>query len=194
MREGKVERKTKETAVAVRLALDGTGEYKLDMGMPFLEHMLAQLTFHGGLDLEGKGEGDLEVDAHHLVEDVGICLGQALLDALGEKRGIRRFGWAVVPMDEALVMTAIDISERPYLAFDVDFPQPRVGTFETRLLREFFRALANHAAITVHIRKFSGDESHHLAEACFKSFGQALRQAVGLREGEEAVPSKKGII
>lgn len=189
-----INRKTNETDIKVLLNLDGKGESFVRTGVGFFDHMLNLWARHACFDLELTGEGDLFVGAHHTIEDIGICLGQAIKEALGDKKGIARFGQAVVPMDESLIMTAIDISGRGFLAFEVDFPSPRVGDFDTELVEEFLRALAVNGGLTLHIRKSSGTNCHHICEAIFKSLGRALRGAVSFDERIKDIPSTKGII
>ncbi|ROR34464.1 imidazoleglycerol-phosphate dehydratase HisB [Inmirania thermothiophila] len=190
---GEVERRTGETAVAVRLVLDGTGRAEVATGVPFLDHMLEQVARHGLLDLEVRARGDVHVDDHHTVEDVGITLGQALARALGDKAGLTRFGHAYVPLDEALARVVVDLSGRPGLCYEVDFPRARIGTFDVDLVREFFQGLVNHAGMTLHVDLLRGRNAHHIAECLFKAFGRALRQAVAPdpRLGG-AIPSTKG--
>ena len=173
-----VERNTLETQIRITLDLDGTGEGRFRTGVPFLEHMLDQIARHGLLDLDIQAEGDLHIDAHHTVEDVGITLGQALAKALGDKRGIRRYGHAYVPLDEALSRVVVDLSGRPMLTYNVDYTRALIGGFDVDLLREFFQGLTNHAALTLHIDNLRGLNAHHQAETVFKAFGRALRMAV----------------
>lgn len=177
-REARVERATKETDITVELALDGEGRVEAATGVGFFDHMLDALGRHGLLDLAVRADGDVEVDAHHTVEDVGIVIGQAIDRALGDKRGITRFGSATVPMDEALVLAAVDVSGRGQLHWDVGLPFGMVGAFDTQLAKEFFIALAANARITLHVRELAGENAHHVIEACFKAVGRALRQAV----------------
>jgi imidazoleglycerol-phosphate dehydratase len=195
MRKAQVQRDTKETQVFVALDLDGTGEARLESGIPFLDHMLDQLARHGGMDLTVRAKGDLEIDAHHTVEDIGITLGQALAKALGDKKGIRRYGHAYVPLDEALSRAVVDFSGRPGLEFHVKFTRARVGEFDVDLTHEFFQGLVNHAQATVHIDNLRGDNSHHQCETVFKAFARALRMAVepDPRAGGK-VPSTKGAL
>ena len=193
-RRARIERTTGETAVVVELDLDGTGATSISTGVPFFDHMLDALGRHALLDLTVKAEGDLEVDSHHTVEDVGICLGRALADALGDKAGIRRFGSAAVPLDEALVLAAVDISGRGSLTYEVDVPIELIGTFDTTLAREFLGAVASNAAITVHLHEVSGENAHHIIEAAFKAFARALREAVEPDPGVTGVPSTKGVL
>lgn len=192
-RTATVRRETRETRVALELDLDGTGKGERKVGIPFLEHMLDQVARHGMLDLDIVAEGDLHVDAHHTVEDVGICLGQALRDALGDKGGIRRFGHAYVPLDEALSRVVVDCSGRPGLEYHVAYPRARIGEFDVDLIREFFQALVNHAGLTLHLDTLRGRNAHHIAETLFKGFGRALRMALepDPRLGG-ATPSTKG--
>ncbi len=193
MRTASVERNTRETRITVRLNLDGNGQSVLDTGLPFFEHMLDQVARHGLLDLDIHARGDLEIDAHHTVEDVGITLGQAFSQAIGDKKGIRRYGYAYVPLDEALSRVVIDFSGRPGLEFRVQFPRARVGDFDVDLTHEFFQGFVNHAHVTLHIDSLSGSNSHHIAETVFKAFGRALRIAVGADERMQGViPSTKG--
>ena len=188
-----IDRSTKETQIAVELNLDGTGGADLDIGVPFLEHMLDQVARHGMFDLAVKAKGDLEIDAHHTVEDVGISLGQAFRQALGDKRGIRRYGHAYVPLDEALSRVVLDFSGRPGLDYHVEYPRARVGEFDIDLLREFFQGFVNHAMVTLHIDNIRGRNTHHIAETIFKAFGRSLRVAVELDPRMEGIlPSTKG--
>lgn len=188
-----VERNTNETQIAIELNLDGKGLSKLQTGLPFFDHMLDQITRHGMFDLSIDAKGDLEIDAHHTVEDVGITLGQAFAKALGDKKGIRRYGHAYVPLDEALSRVVIDFSGRPGLEFRVQFPRARVGDFDVDLTHEFFQGFVNHASVTLHIDNLSGSNSHHIAETIFKAFGRAMRIAVENDERMQGiVPSTKG--
>ena len=192
-RQASVDRSTKETQISVVLNLDGTGGAELDIGVPFLEHMLDQVARHGMFDLAVKATGDLEIDAHHTVEDVGISLGQAFRQALGDKRGIRRYGHAYVPLDEALSRVVLDFSGRPGLDYQVEYPRARVGEFDVDLLREFFQGFVNHAMVTLHIDNLRGRNSHHIAETIFKAFGRALRVASEPDPRMEGIlPSTKG--
>ncbi|MCF7985509.1 MAG: imidazoleglycerol-phosphate dehydratase HisB [Thiohalocapsa sp.] len=177
-RTAEIERNTLETEIRVSLDLDGTGRSRFSTGVPFLEHMLDQIARHGLIDLDIAADGDLHIDAHHTVEDIGITLGQALAKALGDKKGIRRYGHAYVPLDEALSRVVVDLSGRPGLTFEVDFTRAAIGSFDVDLFREFFQGLVNHAAITLHIDNLRGDNAHHQAETVFKAFGRALRMAV----------------
>jgi imidazoleglycerol-phosphate dehydratase len=190
-----VERNTLETQIRITLDLDGTGEGRFRTGVPFLEHMLDQIARHGMLDMDIQAAGDLHIDAHHTVEDVGITLGQALAKALGDKRGIRRYGHAYVPLDEALSRVVVDLSGRPMLTYNVDYTRALIGGFDVDLLREFFQGLTNHAALTLHIDNLRGTNAHHQAETVFKAFGRALRMAVeqDTRMGG-ITPSTKGAL
>jgi imidazoleglycerol-phosphate dehydratase len=190
-----VERNTLETRIRVTLDLDGTGRASFRTGVPFLEHMLDQIARHGMLDIDIVADGDLHIDAHHTVEDVGITLGQALAKALGDKRGIRRYGHAYVPLDEALSRVVVDLSGRPMLTYNVDYTRALIGGFDVDLLREFFQGLTNHAALTLHIDNLRGINAHHQAETVFKAFGRALRMAVepDARMGG-VTPSTKGAL
>ena len=192
MRMAEVKRQTKETDIEVKLVVDGEGKADVSTGIGFLDHMLITLARFSLLDIFLKAKGDLYVDQHHLVEDIGICLGQALDKALGERKGIKRFGFAIAPMDEALVLTSIDISGRGGFWKDFSLKKTKVGGFETETVEEFFRQLAFNARITLHLKLLSGDNLHHIIEAIFKSFALALREAVKI-EGEE-IPSTKGMI
>jgi imidazoleglycerol-phosphate dehydratase len=194
MRKAKLERKTKETAVAVRVDLDGRAAGKIATGVGFLDHMLELLARHAAVGLSVKAVGDVHVDDHHVVEDVGIVLGQSLKQALGKKAGVARYGWAAVPMDEALVMCAVDLGGRPYLAFDLSLPAKRVKGFDTELVEEFFRALANAAGMNIHLRQLAGRNTHHVIEAAFKAFARALGQAVQVSGRVKGVPSTKGVL
>ena len=195
MRKADIQRDTKETQVFVSVNLDGTGEAKLDSGVPFLDHMLDQIARHGAIDLAVKARGDLEIDAHHTVEDIGITLGMAVAKALGDRKGIRRYGHAYVPLDESLSRAVIDFSGRPGLVFQVAFTRARVGEFDVDLAREFFQGFANHALATVHLDNLRGVNAHHQCETLFKAFARALRTAVEVdpRAGG-AVPSTKGTL
>jgi imidazoleglycerol-phosphate dehydratase len=191
-REVTLVRKTGETDITVTVSLDGVGTTRIETGVPFFDHMLDAFGRHATFDLAVDAVGDLDVDAHHTVEDVGIVIGQAIAQALGDKAGITRFGSSVVPMDEALVLSAIDISGRGQLHYSVDLPIEIVGTFDTTLAKEFFIALAANAGLTLHIRSFTGENSHHLIEAAFKAVARALRDAVSLDPRVSGVPSTKG--
>ncbi len=192
-RTASITRNTKETQITVGVNLDGDGRCTLKLGVPFLEHMLEQVARHGLIDLSIEAKGDLHIDAHHTVEDVGITLGQALAKAAGDKKGIRRYGHAYVPLDEALSRVVVDFSGRPGLEYHVEYPRARVGEFDVDLLHEFFQGLANHAQLTLHVDALRGKNSHHIAETVFKAFGRALRAALERdpRAGD-VVPSTKG--
>ena len=177
-RTASIERNTLETQIQVAIDLDGSGQAKLVTGVPFLEHMLDQVARHGLIDLDIQASGDLEIDAHHTVEDIGISLGQAFAQALGDKKGIRRYGHAYVPLDEALSRVVVDFSGRPGLEYGVDYPRARIGDFDVDLLREFFQGFVNHAQVTLHIDCLRGKNAHHIAETIFKAFGRALRMAL----------------
>src|SRR5690606_25408434 len=195
MRKAEISRTTAETALSVMLNLDGTGAYDNQTGVGFFDHMLDQLARHAMIDLTIRATGDLHVDAHHTVEDVGIALGRALAEALGDKRGIRRYGSCHLAMDEALVRAALDLSGRPFLVWKVDFPTAKIGTFDTALVREFFTALAMNARMTLNVAKLDGENSHHIAEAAFKAVAQALRAAVEPDPRmADAIPSTKGTL
>jgi len=193
-RNATVARATSETDVTVTLGLDGDGAVSVATGVPFFDHMLDAFGRHGLFTLTVAAEGDLEVDAHHTVEDVGICLGQALTEALGDKRGIRRFGSAIVPMDEALVLASVDISGRGQLHYAVDVPIELIGTFDTTLAKEFMVALATNGGVTVHVRRLAGENAHHIIEAAFKALARALAEAVALDPRVSGVPSTKGLL
>lgn len=194
-RSATVSRDTLETQITVSVCLDGTGKAEFDTGLPFLEHMLDQIARHGMVDLNIKANGDLHIDAHHTVEDIGITLGQALAQAVGDRRGILRYGHAYVPLDEALSRVVIDFSGRPSLHYDVPFTRASVGDFDVDLFSEFFHGLVNHAQLTLHIDNLKGENSHHQAETVFKAFGRALRMAVSADErAPSAMPSTKGVL
>ena len=193
-RMAKIDRKTKETSIQLSLNLDGNGTSELDSGIPFLDHMLEQIARHGLIDLNIKASGDLQVDAHHTVEDIGICLGEALRDALGDKAGIVRYGYAYVPLDEALSRVVLDLSGRPGLVYQVEFPKETVGGFDIELFKEFFQAVSNHGRITLHVDAIRGDNNHHIIETVFKAFGRALRMAVAADARQSGVPSTKGAL
>lgn len=195
MRSAKVSRNTLETQITVEINLDGSGKVKLDTGLAFLEHMLDQIARHGLIDLDIAAKGDLHIDAHHTVEDIGITLGQAFTQAIGDKKGLRRYGHAYVPLDEALSRVVLDISGRPGLVFNADFVRSNVGEFEVDLIREFFQGFVNHALVTLHIDNLAGENAHHQAETIFKAFGRALRVALELDPRMAGVmPSTKGTL
>jgi len=189
-----IDRTTGETTVSVTLDLDGGGVTRVSTGVPFFDHMLDALGRHSLIDLTVEAQGDLEVDAHHTVEDVGICIGRALAEALGDRAGIRRFGSAAVPLDEALVLAAVDISGRGSLTYEVEVPIEFIGTFDTTLAREFLIALAANAGMTLHLHEVAGDNAHHIIEACFKALARALREAVEPDPRVTGVPSTKGVL
>lgn len=193
MREAEIERKTKETEIRLKINLDGTGESQIDTGIGFFDHMLISMARFGYFDLDVSLVGDLQVDAHHTIEDCGIVLGQAIAKALGERRGIERIGDALLPMDEALVQVALDLSNRPYLAWNVPCPDGMVGEFPVEMAEEFFRAVAVHGGITLHINLLAGKNRHHILEAVFKAFGRALGKASGKNRREEVL-STKGVL
>lgn len=192
-RDASIDRNTKETRITVSVNLDGEGAGRFATGVPFLEHMLDQVARHGMIDLEIDAQGDLDIDAHHTVEDIGITLGQAVARAVGDKAGINRYGHAYVPLDEALSRVVLDFSGRPGLDYHVEYPRARIGEFDVDLFREFFQAFCNHAGVTLHIDNLRGRNAHHIAETVFKAFGRALRAALAIdpRRGGE-VPSTKG--
>ncbi|MFA5825162.1 MAG: imidazoleglycerol-phosphate dehydratase HisB [Gallionellaceae bacterium] len=195
MRSAKVTRNTLETQISVELNLDGSGKVKLDTGLPFLEHMLDQIARHGLIDLDITAKGDLHIDSHHTVEDIGITMGQAFAQAVSDKKGLRRYGHAYVPLDEALSRVVLDISGRPGLVFNAEFTRSNVGEFEVDLIREFFQGFVNHALVTLHIDNLAGDNAHHQAETIFKAFGRALRVALELDPRMAGVmPSTKGTL
>jgi len=192
-RQASVERNTLETQIQVKVNLDGTGECNMDTGVPFLEHMLDQVARHGLIDLDITAKGDLHIDAHHTVEDIGITLGQAVSQALGDKKGIVRYGHAYVPLDEALSRVVIDFSGRPGLEYNVKFVRSSIGDFDVDLFHEFFQGFINHANVTLHIDNLSGDNAHHIAETIFKAFGRAVRMAMAADARMQGVmPSTKG--
>ena len=193
MRKGRIERKTAETAIAVEVNLDGTGQYDVSTGIGFLDHMLEQLARHGLIDIDLEAKGDLHIDFHHTVEDCGIVLGQAVAKALGDKAGITRYASVDLPMDEAMTRVAIDVSGRPYLVWRVDFTRPKLGEMDTELFREWFQAFAQNAGITLHIENVYGENHHHIAETCYKGLARALRVAIAPDPRQAGrVPSTKG--
>ncbi len=195
MRQAQVTRNTLETQISIDLNLDGTGKSALNSGVPFLDHMLDQIARHGMIDLGITAKGDLHIDAHHTVEDIGITLGQAFTQAVGDKKGLRRYGHAYVPLDEALSRVVIDLSGRPGLVFNVDFIRARIGDFDVDLIHEFFQGFINHALVTLHIDNLSGKNAHHQAETIFKAFGRALRVAIEHDPGAVGIiPSTKGTL
>ncbi|WP_299925540.1 imidazoleglycerol-phosphate dehydratase HisB [uncultured Pelagimonas sp.] len=195
MRQATISRQTAETAISVEINLDGSGTYDNKTGVGFFDHMLDQLSRHSLIDMTVRCDGDLHIDDHHTVEDVGIALGQAMVSALGDKRGIRRYGDCLLAMDDALVRTALDLSGRPFLVWNVDLPTQKIGTFDCELVREFFQALSTHGGITLHVDALHGINSHHIAEAAFKSVARALREAVEPDPRKaDAIPSTKGML
>ncbi len=195
MRRAKIERSTAETAITVEINLDGSGLYDNQTGVGFFDHMLDQLARHALIDMKIRAKGDLHIDDHHTVEDTGIALGQALAKALGDKRGIRRYGSCLLPMDEALIRAALDLSGRPFLVWNLDLPTSKIGTFDTELVREFFTAFAMQSGMTLHVDKLHGRNSHHIVEAAFKAVAQSLRTAVETdARKSDAIPSTKGTL
>lgn len=195
MREAKITRKTAETDIALSLCLDGTGKSEIDSGCGFLDHMLTLFAKHGRFDLTLTCQGDTQVDDHHTVEDIGICLGTALVQALGDKRGIFRYGSQILPMDETLVLVALDLSGRSYLGYELKIPTEKVGTFDTELVEEFFLAFVRSAACNLHLRQLAGKNSHHIIEGTFKALGRALRAAVAIdAQAAQEIPSTKGVL
>jgi imidazoleglycerol-phosphate dehydratase len=192
-RRASVTRRTKETAITASVELDGTGDFKVATGVGFLDHMIEQLARHSLIDITLKAEGDLRIDQHHTCEDSGIVLGQAVARALGDKKGIARYGAAYLPMDETLTRVALDVSGRPYLVWKVAFTRPKIGEMDTELFREWFQAFAQHAGLTLHVETLYGENSHHIAETCYKALAKALRQAIAIDERQSGrVPSTKG--
>ncbi|MBL8672769.1 MAG: imidazoleglycerol-phosphate dehydratase HisB [Alphaproteobacteria bacterium] len=194
-RRARVERNTKETRIAAAVDLDGSGAYSVATGIGFLDHMLEQLSRHSLIDLTLKAEGDLHIDFHHTTEDSGYAIGEAVSRALGDRRGIRRYGHAYIPMDETLTRVALDASNRPYLVWQVAFTRPKLGDFDTELFKEWFQAFAQSAGLTLHVQNLYGENNHHIAESCFKGLAQALRDAVAIDPRKaDAVPSTKGVL
>lgn len=195
MRAATIERKTRETEIFVALELDGTGEYDIETGIGFFDHMLGAFARHAALDLKIRAEGDLDVDMHHTVEDVGIVIGQALAQALGDGAGIRRFGHAYIPMDEALARAVVDVSRRPYLVWRVELARPKIGEMDTELFKEWFHALAMNGGLSLHVESLSGTNTHHIVESCFKAVARAVRDAVEIDpRAEGQAPSTKGVL
>jgi len=195
MRSATITRNTAETQISVTINLDGTGQYDNQTGVGFFDHMLDQLSRHSLIDMTIRAAGDYHIDDHHTVEDTGIALGQAIVQAVGDKKGINRYGSCLLPMDDALVRAALDISARPFLVFNLDMPTQKIGNFDTELVREFFQALSTHAGLTLHIDQLHGLNSHHIAEAAFKSVARALRQAIEIDPRmSQALPSTKGAL
>ncbi len=195
MRIGEIDRKTAETDIKLFLDLDGIGESDIDTGVGFLDHMLTLFSRHGRFDIRLGCDGDVYIDDHHSVEDIGICLGKAFKEALGDMRGINRYGHIILPMDETLILCAADISGRAHLSFEAEFPSEKIGTFDTELVEEFFEAFVRSSDITLHIRQLSGKNSHHIAEGIFKAFARTMRTAVAIdKEFEDEIPSTKGVL
>jgi imidazoleglycerol-phosphate dehydratase len=194
MRKAEITRNTKETRIGVKLNLDGSGKSSIATGVPFLDHMLEQVARHGVFDLEVSANGDLQIDAHHMVEDVGITLGQAFAKAIGDKKGVRRYGHAYVPLDEALSRAVVDLSGRPGLEYHIEFSRARIGEFDVDLVHEFFQGFVNHALVTLHVDNLKGTNAHHQAETAFKAFARALRMAVEADARVKDVPSTKGTL
>jgi imidazoleglycerol-phosphate dehydratase len=195
MRQAKIERKTKETEIAVAVNLDGSGRSEIATGIGFLDHMLDQLSRHSLIDLTVKAKGDLHIDFHHTTEDTGIAIGEAVSKALGERKGINRYGDAMIPMDETLTRVALDASNRPYLIWKVNFTKPKLGEMDTELFKEWFQAFAQNAGLTLHIENLYGENNHHIVESCFKGLARALRQAVEIDPRKsDAIPSTKGVL
>ncbi|CAA7619412.1 Imidazoleglycerol-phosphate dehydratase [Magnetospirillum sp. LM-5] len=195
MRRATIERKTTETSIGVTIDLDGSGSYSVDTGIGFLDHMLEQLSRHSLIDLTVNADGDLHIDAHHTTEDAGIAIGQAVAQALGDRKGITRYGQALIPMDETLTRVAIDLSNRPYLVWRVDFGRDKLGDMDTELFKEWFQAFAQAAGATLHVECLYGENNHHIVESCFKALARALRQAIEIDPRKaDAVPSTKGVL
>ncbi len=195
MRQTEIIRKTAETDITLSLCLDGEGKGTIDTGCGFLDHMLTLFSRHGSFDLNVKCTGDTQVDYHHTAEDIAICLGDAFKNALGDMKGITRYGSFILPMDESLILTAVDISGRSYLGYDLSIPTEKVGDFDTELTREFFEAFVRHAGVTLHIKQLSGYNSHHIIEGTFKSFARTMKQAVAIDEkNKDKIPSTKGVL
>lgn len=195
MREASVERNTKETEIKVKVGLDGSGVYQIETWIGFLDHMLEQLSRHSLIDLTVKAKGDLHIDFHHTTEDTGIAIGEAVAKALGDRRGITRYGSALIPMDETLTRVALDLSNRPYLVWKVAFSKPKLGDMDTELFKEWFQAFAQAAGVTLHIENLYGENNHHIVESCFKGLARALREAIEIDPRKtDAVPSTKGVL
>ncbi len=192
MRTSKIERITNETKINLFLKLDGVGKSTVKTCIPFLDHVLDQLVFHSSIDLELNAEGDIEIDFHHTVEDCGICLGKAFMEALGDKKGINRYGFFLLPMDDALIRVALDFSGRSFLSWKVNFPTNRVGDFDLELVREFFNAFSTNSGATLHVEMLDGFNSHHISEAIFKAMGKSIKMAVAKNKDVEIIPSTKG--
>lgn len=195
MRSSEIARQTKETDIRLKLNLDGTGKSNVNTGVGFLDHMLTLFARHGNFDLDVTCRGDIQVDDHHSVEDIAICLGSAFADALGDMAGINRYGHIILPMDEALILCAVDISGRSYLGYEMEIPTEKVGTFDTQLTQEFFLAFVRKAGLTLHIHQLTGTNSHHIIEGAFKAFGRVMKQAVAIDPSQEGrIPSTKGVL
>ena len=195
MRIGEINRKTSETVITTYLDLDGIGEADIDTGVGFFDHMMTLFTRHGRFDIRLSCDGDTYVDDHHSVEDIGICLGKAFKKALGDMRGINRYGHIILPMDETLILCAVDISGRAHLSFEADFPTEKIGTFDTELVEEIFEAFVRSSNVTLHIKQLSGKNSHHIAEGIFKAFGRTMKTAVAIdKEFDDEIPSTKGVL
>ena len=195
MRIGEINRKTSETVITTYLDLDGIGEADIDTGVGFFDHMMTLFSRHGRFDIRLSCDGDTYVDDHHSVEDIGICLGKAFKKALGDMRGINRYGHIILPMDETLILCAVDISGRAHLSFEADFPTEKIGTFDTELVEEFFEAFVRSSNVTLHIKQLSGKNSHHIAEGIFKAFGRTMKTAVAIdKEFDDEIPSTKGVL
>ncbi len=192
MRSAKIERITNETKINLVLDLDGSGKGAIKTNIPFFDHMLQQLIFHSSVDLDLKAQGDVEIDNHHTVEDCGICLGKAFMEALGDKKGINRYGFFLLPMDDALIRVALDFSGRSFLSWKVSFPTNKVGNFDLELVREFFNAFSANSGATLHVEKLDGFNSHHISEAIFKTMGKSIKMAITKNKGMEIIPSTKG--
>lgn len=194
MRKTAIERKSSETDIRLSLAIDGGGAVCVSTGIGFFDHMLSLMAYHARFELDLNAQGDLHVDQHHTVEDVGLCLGKALAEALGDKRGIQRYGWAVLPMDEALCLVSLDISGRPFLSYEVELPVQLIADFDAACVRDFLQAVVNEAGITLHVKILSGDNPHHILEAVFKALGRSLRAAVAMDPSNQEIPSTKGML
>lgn len=194
MRKSTIKRDTMETQISLDLNIDGKGDFEIKTGIPFFDHMMTLWTRHGFFDLKLEADGDIDVDHHHTVEDIGICLGQAVKEALGDKRGITRYGFNFLPMDETLCRTVIDLSNRPYLVYKVDYPGDKTGEFDVQLVQEFFQAFVNNSGATLHIEVQYGENIHHIIEAIFKSFARSLNQATMIDPAQTGIPSTKGVL
>ncbi|MDY6794264.1 MAG: imidazoleglycerol-phosphate dehydratase HisB [Actinomycetota bacterium] len=194
MRKTSVERKTKETDINLALNLDGTGTVEVDTGVGFFDHMLTLMAYHASFDMRLEAHGDLDVDQHHTVEDVGLCLGQAIRNAVGDKQGIQRYGWSLLPMDEALCRVSLDMSGRPHLGYDVNLPVKLISDYDPTCTREFLQAMVNEGGITLHIKSLSGENPHHILEAVFKGLGRALHMSISIEPTSRDIPSTKGTL